>query len=431
MKKRVYLPYEIEKREFLARIYLASEILKEPTNQYEVVIHQHNEIGRIALFGKPGIFILKSCPVQYLGFMKLMKKRGFKIVLFQEEGIHYHNELSNQLEFSSRCADFIDWYIAWHLEDSLFAQKMNIPASKIKILGNIRFELATKIQASGNNIINDRFRILILENFSMGAVYPKYYLGNELLIDLDSKVNLIQHLKAMSKAAELNFKLYGCLYEELAKKNYDIKIRRYSIDTSTDPIGGFEIDFSDNILEALSESDIVIHYGSTAGLEAILAGRISIILADQHAKVYDKRLGNCSKEFTQVSQLVSFLEQISFQDLKVLNSEQARMMTSQYGVDFSKQITSKSIFSLVNSIQYRIIIYRQFHIDSVKVMIYSFKTNIIHFVKRIFSSPNEYFKKSSRINLTKYTSALRFLNLNDPVKFINIAQNGKRIHLKN
>jgi surface carbohydrate biosynthesis protein len=431
MPKSVYLIYEVEKREFLSRIFLAAEILKEPSIKYEVIILQHNQISLIALFGKPGIIVFKSCPDQYLGIMKLMKKRGFTILLLQEEGIHYNKKLTDQFEFSYRCAELVDWYMAWHLEDSLFAQKMKIPESKVKILGNIRFQLAAKQKVISKQRIDDRLRILILENFSMGKFYTKYNPNSNFLMDSSSRANLTHHLNAMTKAAELNYMLYLNLYSELSKKNYDIKVRRYSIDNSTNAIKNFKIDLSENILEALSECDIVIHYGSTAGLEAILAGRISLILADKSAKVYDKRLGNCSEEFNQVDKLVRYLDQISIKDISSINSVQAKLVTFEYGIDYSKQVTSMLILKLLNNIENRFIFYRQFNLDTIKVLIRLLWYKLVYLLKKIFLKSNENLIKSRRINLVKFKSCLEFLNLDNPAKYVKISPNGKRLYLKN
>ena len=88
MNKIVYLIYEVEKRELLSRLFLGHKIVRD-IPEAEIVIIQHSELFKIALFRRPGIVILKSCPIQYLRILKIMKLRGFQIILSQEEGIHY------------------------------------------------------------------------------------------------------------------------------------------------------------------------------------------------------------------------------------------------------------------------------------------------------------------------------------------------------
>ncbi len=341
--------YEIEKREFLSRIFIAHEIMSKVHSDVEITVFQHTELIKIALNYKPGIIFLKSCPDSLYPYIKLLKKRNFKIVLFQEEGVHYLDDQVSAIEFSPRCHTFIDHYMAWHKNDAAFAKKMLIPNDKIEIVGNIRFELASKSNQFRDNLKDDSVKILILENFTTINLYKKFKPSKRSVISITSQEEFIYRQEIHRKNIVKNQKIYHKLYSILLEKGYDFKIRKYTLgkENNENYFLKLNIDSSSNILEALHNSDVVIHYGSTAGIEAMLNGCISIILEAKITEKFDNRISNCSLKFFEVDELIKFLNKLDRRKLDQINRKQVRSLGLQYKANFIEFDTSNHIVKLI------------------------------------------------------------------------------------
>jgi surface carbohydrate biosynthesis protein len=342
--------YEIEKREFLSKIFISHVILSKIRSNIEITIFQHTELVKIALYRKPGIIFLKSCPDSLYPYIKLLKKRGFKIILFQEEGLHYKFNQVSAIEFSPRCHIYIDHYMAWHINDAAFAKKMSIPEDRIKIIGNIRFELARKSNKPRSYMKTGSIKILVLENFTTGNLYKNFKPSKRSVVSIDSQEEFAYRQEIHRKNITKNQKIYQKLYSILFEKGYDFKIRRYTLgkENNQNLFLRPNTDSSINILEALHNSDVVIHYGSTAGLEAILNGCISIILETKSVEKFDNRIRNCSLKYSKVEDLVNFLIKLDRRKLDQINREQVNSLNMQYQANFIEFETTKHVAKLIN-----------------------------------------------------------------------------------
>ena len=426
MNKIVYLIYEVEKRELLSRLFLGHKIVSDIPGA-KIVIIQHSELFKIALFRRPGIVILKSCPIQYLRILKIMKLRGFQIILSQEEGIHYSELTSEQLEFSTNCAKYIDIYLAWHQADSLFAQKMGIDKGRILIVGNVRFELARKMFFGKFNNSFSELRILVLENFSMRSVYKKYNVDSMQFLAKSAQNSILVHLEKMIYAANLNEKMYLATYEEFRKNSIGFVVRKYTLRDNSEKHPLTFYDEKSNILESLECCNVVVHYGSTAGLEAILSGRLSLILSDHRVKVYDERIGKSSFEFTKIPDLINYLAQINQSTLNEDLQKQFQNLCYAYGMSENSFESSVKIVEVIVGINTCTTSTLKNRIYFVSICFPLAIKSLILFLARKNSKVNP---KASKILLKNLITQAGFLGINLFDQKVSISRNRKSLNLK-
>lgn len=402
----VYLMYEFEKREFLARIFLASKIISMLKSEASVEIFQISLLGDIATKRNPGIVIIKSCPFQYYRYLDLMKKRGFIILLSQEEGVHYNRNLPDQLEFSKKCVPLIDKYFAWHLEDSAFAEKMGIPPNKIMITGNIRFELAYRTR---NNIASGEEKILILENFESTDIHKSALKKNRLKYDLITR-NYLELLEKVSKSTVHNYNLYQDLYKFLAKENIKFRIRKYILVKKSEVYNKDNFQRT-NILQDFEGKKFIIHYGSTAGLEAILAGKLSLVLANVESRVYNPIIYEVSKTFESPLDLINFIRDSSNFEISIINAEQLKKLEEIHQTNYNTLVPSAFILNIISEYTEYEFTNNKISTDRIATFIFYYKNQFIDLIRK-FLRPNLYVNlKSFKLSEGKIKSDFSFLQL--------------------
>jgi len=420
--------YEIEKRELLARFFLASKIISVFKSDVTVQIFQSTLLGYIAIRKKPGIVIIKSCPFQYYRYLNLMKRRGFIIILSQEEGVHYNKNLPDQLEFSKKCIPLIDKYLAWHLEDSLFAERMGIPSDKILITGNIRFELAYKISHSN---ISSKERILVLENFESTNIHKSVLKKNRLKYDLITK-NYLDVLEKVSKSTINNYALYQNLYKILNDENISFRIRKYIL-VEKNVFDKKDYLQRTNILQDFIGKNFIVHYGSTAGLEAILAGKISLILANVESRVYNPIIYEVSKTFESPLELINFIRNLSEFEITKINDRQRRKLAEIHQINYANFMPSEFILNTILDYTRCKFTDDQISIYRINTFIFYYKNQFIDLIRR-FIRPYLYINlKSFKLTERKIKSDFTFLQINTANLDWKIRNKGKliKIQLKN
>ena len=402
----IYLMYELEKREFLARLFLASEMISSLNSKIYIHIFQHSLLGVIATTKKPGIIIIKSCPIQYYPFLETMKKRGFTIFLSQEEGVHYSSNLSDQLEFSRKCAPLVNKYFAWHSEDALFAKKMGIPVGEIVITGSVRFQLAYRMRSYSQAISKD---ILILENFGSTDMYSSMLQKNRKVFDAITQDHL-NVIDKMSASIKQNHILYEKFYKSLTKVNLKFKIRKYTLVSKSDFKNSKTFQRT-NILQDLSDKNFVVHYGSTAGLEAILAGKISLVLANLQSRVYDRRIYEVSKTFESSNDLISYLMNFNVQEILKINAEQLKKLENLYETNYETLMPSKLILDVMTEYIENQVTSNKVLLDRfIKYCLYS-KNKFLNLIRRILRPQLYSNLKAFKLSNMKVDKDFQFLNI--------------------
>lgn len=143
MKRTVYLPVEVQRREWKAKLYLASKLLEEG---YSVVIGKHYQVRRYALTQQNGIYIDKSFFYNNSIELRKLKERGFQILAWDEEGIingDIHTYISQRV--GKETLDVCDVIFTWGEKQSEYIRKFYPEISyKIKRVGNPRIDILRK-----------------------------------------------------------------------------------------------------------------------------------------------------------------------------------------------------------------------------------------------------------------------------------------------
>jgi surface carbohydrate biosynthesis protein len=292
--------YEIENRELQSRIYIATKLLKEG---FEVSIFQHSALWMIALFSKPGFVCLKSTPYQFDLVIELLAKRGFRIIAWQEEGLHHIHGQKQSPVFSRNSAGLIDHYFAWHQADADLAIRTGVLSSKIEIVGNARIEVLLNSSPSPNVGLSLKNRILVLTNFDKS--FLAYDFSNDSNLDEEGKKLADSQWSAEKSSALSNQLLYEELFNRLgAEEKLNSRVRPYFYEKNLAFLKyGLVSDAHFSISESLHNCDVLIHYGSTGGIEATVLGIPNLILAASTDGI-DQRLIKSGNFFSSVDYLL-------------------------------------------------------------------------------------------------------------------------------
>jgi surface carbohydrate biosynthesis protein len=417
-----YVQYEIENRELRSRFFFALRLLNISKT---VVIFQHSQLHNIALFATPGIIFLKSTPIQNDFLVEHLVKRGFVILAWQEEGIHHNNQQLESPVFSKYSSRFITKYFAWHPADAEFAVRQGIDPNRISISGNIRMELANSLlENTGRKRGRNKLRILILTNFDTSQLSYEFKNDGNISTETASKENeLIAKYKSI---ADKNSQLYRDMVNHKEASNYEFIIRPYIFEKKIFTHELSEVDKNNSIFETFKSIDLVLHYGSTAGIEGIVAGKLSLILTNEIG-VFDNRILNSSKLFTNCESLFEYLSKISkeptFFEQECMN--QKKLLLNNYNFNFSNSTHSLDALEFISQLSKV-----NHNLNNVKGIFRTF--SLVYFAKiknnaRKIKSKSSY-KKSTSINYVKAQNELRSLNANEEVT-IGLKNKGKIIIL--
>lgn len=298
--KKVYLMYEIENRELQSRIFMTEQLLK---SGFEVTIFQHSVLWKIAFFGKPGFVCLKSTSYQFDPVVRILVQRGFVLISWQEEGLHHFYGQQQSPVFSKNTSSLIDCYFAWHPADAELALKTGVPPSSIRIVGNSRFEVLKASSTKRNTVLPVKNRILVLTNFDKSAL--TYDFTEDPNLDEQGRRLAEEYWTAEKKAGQLNRILYEELFARLASERFlNTRVRPYFYENTLSHLRyGLDSDSYFTISESLGECDVLIHYGSTGGIEATVLGIPNLILASSTEGI-DKRILRSSHYFSSVDSLI-------------------------------------------------------------------------------------------------------------------------------
>lgn len=339
--KKIYLMYEIETRELPSRILLAEKLIQKKNN---VEIFQHSQLLRVCLFKTPGVLFIKSSPYQLDLLLKVAKLRGFRIISSQEEGLHFFGDEESfgtlyPLTFSRNTAELIDLYLAWHQNDFETALRVGVPAEKIRIVGNIRLQIVN--QLSKQKVTNTKnMKILLITNFNYAEQLEKY-------ISKSNQRKQSDYNKIFNKSIEFYSQNLNMLkdsekiFVDFIQKSTDLKLeiilRRYFYDQTSynyNLYPNLTIDENYLIGKAINDSDLVVHYGSSAAVEALCGHRLPILLTSD-LEFHDRRMLTLGPNFTQVDSLLEWISSLSEMKLESELSKSQSELVVNYGINFN------------------------------------------------------------------------------------------------
>jgi surface carbohydrate biosynthesis protein len=322
--------YELEARELRSSFYAATRIAQFVP---KIVIFQHSELYRIAIFSRPGDVLIKSASYTFSTALKLMKVRGFQIIQVQEEGIHMGSNSEVPLTMSREANLQCHRYLAWHKNDARVALTAGFNANQVDIVGNMRFEYLRHRQLSRSLNVKGKLRILILTNFDFtNVIYRTPKRGTPIENEEISK--LVESIALQKDLGHANQKLYLEFLRNSRLNHFDVKVRKYFYERREFSVGSpqISIDANLNFFDSLDAADVVLHYGSTGGLEGIFLGLPSIVLTSDPSKL-NPGIGASSSIHTDVEELFAELNQFDRDRSRLLSvsSSQIECSNGFYG----------------------------------------------------------------------------------------------------
>lgn len=265
----IYIEIETFRREWMGWKRLLSSV----PSGFRLVIGNSEYVRLAALNSSGGVFIVKSLTPAEIPFYQDLRNRNHSIFLMPSEGVYNGEDHSawHKSNYPPSCMPYLDIVFAWGPVS--YTYLMNVmDESKIVKLGVPRFDLPTDLTFFNSKIIR---RILISTNFS--AAIPSMGMSNfERFIKHEPSIqNLLkENFNDWVKDRMYLLKKYIMLAKKLDALGYTVSVRPHpSEDVSyySEAFIGTNIlvDSRDQIDVQLKNNDLLIHYDSTTGLDAL------------------------------------------------------------------------------------------------------------------------------------------------------------------
>lgn len=329
-KKTIYIPLEIFKRELRPKLLLA---LFLANHGYRVVIghkwHVNSIVSSMATLGDVYLFkgLLQN---ESSNFFDSLKKSGVTTVSFDEEGgLAYENyaEYAIRYGFESGIEKFQHW-LTWGPRDYEYLIGRKIVGSDIHSFGTPRsayWQLVQNNLRSLTPLKSTKIEYaLVATNFTFDEKYSKSVMKMLGESSKDISDILIEDLKLglIKNANEKNYFLFlSTINVLLQETKLNIVIRPHPIE----PTSSFSkklskldsriiLDTNFDVSDSIISAKVIVHSGSTVGIEAAVIGKPSISIDrignNHNSKLEYKRQNFWSSpnDLQQFRQLISGLD---------------------------------------------------------------------------------------------------------------------------
>jgi surface carbohydrate biosynthesis protein len=321
-KLPLILPVETQVREMDGKLLLACVAAERGHCAY---IGFQNEIrARIGSI-PPGVFIAKGFASRKARFLRIMKRLGFIITAWDEEGlVHPAPEIYAKRRISAESLSFLDGVFSWGADYTALLK--GLPAydgTPIHQIGNPRLDLlrpeASGYYAKDVAALRARFGGYILFNSNFGRVNSAVKRrrdegvagpgGNDPALDR-------QWLEGMEYRKTL-YERFRTVLALTAERFPDRQIvlrphpaeRIESWNDISDRFPNLHVLFEGNVIPWLLGADILVHNGCTTAIESVLMGKPVICYQPIPAKSKDWELPNSvSHEAVSDEALITMLD---------------------------------------------------------------------------------------------------------------------------
>lgn len=305
MKKTVFLPVEVQKREWLAKLYLALVLCSKG---YSIVIGRHYQVMRYALTQRDGIYIDKS--FFYSNFVELqkLKNQGFQILAWDEEGliVGAYDEYCSQ-RLGERTLEICDVIFAWGKKQAEYI-KCFLPQveNRVVVVGNPRIDLlrteSGRIYVKKIDEIKKRYGQYILVNTNF------IYATDENIYEREKKMFMAQQKdgnaamrtvrEQISQTKVIKEKFVEAIISLAKALNNTIIVRPHPIEE--EKIYASEFTKYKNIVVTkeydvntwIHGAAVVIHNTCTTGMESFIAGKPTISFLPDGLYTYEDSVSN-------------------------------------------------------------------------------------------------------------------------------------------
>jgi len=312
MRKILYLPIEIKKRELLPKLFLGLSALNKGFN---FVIGNKTSIFAATDYFGPGVYFYKSMNFNDTNHIKAIKKKNNIYVVHDEESGVTHSTLKTFNNFinirsSKENINLIDKFFTWgKFDHSAWIKKYKKHKNKFKMTGSPRLDLC--ISKVNENFLSDE----------INQIKKKY---NKFILFISSGVSSDKELKNIFKQDKFFFRYK----KRIEKKNRIVQMRnlRRYFKSSVEMIRHISTKFQDtnivirphpnenlndwkkilknsdkNIFLDLSNNDIttlikgsecIIHNSSFSGIQASLLKKPIVIFSPKNINLSKRNFPN-------------------------------------------------------------------------------------------------------------------------------------------
>jgi surface carbohydrate biosynthesis protein len=286
---RIILLIETVSREMASKFLLAEALLN---NNNEVILGNTHEMFFQLLWVKHDILFLTNGDYsrEKITLLKILKKRGTKIILLENEGGIFQNINQQYSRLSKDVLDFVDIYFTWgELIKEFVLSKSLISPNKIVVSGSPFFDTLLP----ENNYVHDIFNNTLQLPKKYILINTRFSLANESVIGQYKNITTKEEIDFDSKLIEYFIEL-----AILLSKNYYIVFRPHPSENMDFYVEKFLE--NSNILVTrvnsaqfwINNCECLIHNGCTTGIEGILAGKKVISYMPIRNDKFDMHLPN-------------------------------------------------------------------------------------------------------------------------------------------
>ncbi len=411
----------------MASKFLLADSLLNYNNKNEVILGNTHELFYQLLWLKHDILFLTNgdYSIEKITLLKILKNRGTKIVLLENEGGVFQDINQQYSRLSKEVLDLVDKYFTWgEVIKNFVVSKNLISSNKVVISGSPFFDTLL----SENYYVHDIFnKNSLLPPHKYVLINTRFSLANESVIGQYKNITTKEEIEYDSKLID-----YFINLAILLSKNYYIVFRPHpseNLDLYKKKFLGIS-----NILVTRENSaqfwikncECLIHNGCTTGIEGILAGKKVISYMPIQNVKFDMYFPNSvsiiCKDYDEI------ILNINTQDKNYFNLKDSNNSITKYinnfilpsipiivnelkNIKFEKSI---QIFNL-NFISY-FIVYKKALITKIKhTILYFF---FVRFFGKYYIEHN--YQESKRLNFVRDLNSLsisRGINLNRLKKF--------------
>jgi len=336
MNSILYLPIETKSRELEGQLLIAAEAIK---NKYSVVIGHKTFCLKYAEKWKEGIYLYKSCNPK----MFPTKNSSFIFGSLDAEGLYQKSD--DDLINRNLCNDKLDFVFTWGSKqfDVLNNKYKSFNKKPYKIInsGNPRVDLIFQKKGKVTKTSNNNFTVLFATNFVDENPSPHYKELFSKIKDMEKnqnkKTQTSQYLNAIKELSNYSDRIKVIIRPHPSE---NIKYWR----SNTKNFKKIIVDRKRSLIEQIQSSDLVIHSGSTVGIEAHLLGKsvINFLPEAKHKKELGYLLPNSiGQKVKKTDELLKLVYEIF--NGSNLNANQNYLFLSKYISNINRKQTSAQI----------------------------------------------------------------------------------------
>jgi len=345
------MPIEIATRELDGKLLLATHLT---ARGYNVVLGGRSEVERDILKTNGNIIILKSISNRSIEFYKELKKKGHKLYLLHAEGNVYYKKIKHDIlsAFPEDCISYVDKILVngKEIKDNIVKYISNVDVNRIFTTGDPRFDLLLpKYRAFFKrelDQIKEKYNDYILVNTNFGYANP--YMGKKTLDHYIS--NHEDFTESFKKSLFAKKKYSHQILREFIEAIKKIAISADGLNIVVRPhpserkdiyseefskIDNVFVNNNGSVVKWILGSTIVVQHDCTTGVEAVIANKLSVSYTPKKDEDIVAWLPiYLSKEISNLSELVSFVESILSKDsseLYLLNDQQKEVLSMYFG----------------------------------------------------------------------------------------------------